>query len=707
VDSVARTQRSLELPRLAQLTVPALVAITVASFLGRLLAGALRATPTYFPDEYMYSELGRSVVESGRLLVRDAPAHFPALVQPLVTAPAWLAGDVEVGYRIAQGLGALAMSLAAVPAFLLARRLGAGSGTALALAAFAVAVPDLLFASWIVAEPFAYPLVLGVVAVGVAALERPSPRLQLAFVALAGLAVATRAQFVVLPACFVVATVAMGSRERRVVRTLREQRLPLALFAFAGLAFAALGPGRALGLYGGVLDPRVELGALPEGVGVNTLVLLYASGWVLVPGALVGVILAFWRPRSRAELAFAALLVPLALALLWQAAVYGDVGRAQERYTFYVLPLLALAFGLYAARGWPRRTAHALAAGGLVTVSALVPLAGYAAAEGKQQSPFLRAAAEVERIAGGTGNGSLVLAAMVLLLSAVVVAVSWRPRTATPVALGLALAATLAASVGAHAFDAGAAADVRAELPADVSWIDSAGVGEVALLASRGGEAGGNLDQLFWNRSLDRVLLLPEASPIDSFRAERVRIGRDGTLSTAAGPVRGPLLVEAYDATVRLQGARMIERSRAHELWQPAGRPRLQLQMVGRYHDGWLAAEGTIRLWPSASGASLRGRLTFRVSPPPTAPVGAVQFRLTAGEVVAGPLVPGTTSTVEVLVCSPGPWEATFRTTFRSYFDGRVVSAPSREPRFQPDPAACATGGARSRVTPAPATEAA
>ena len=47
------------------------------------------------------------------------------------------------------------MSLAAVPVFLLARRLGLGSALALALAALTVAVPDMLYASWVLADPSA------------------------------------------------------------------------------------------------------------------------------------------------------------------------------------------------------------------------------------------------------------------------------------------------------------------------------------------------------------------------------------------------------------------------------------------------------------------------------------------------------------------------------------------------------------------------
>ena len=129
VEDAARTARVARAPALAfaRLEVGAGVAlagIVAASFLLRTAAGWLRATPVYFPDEYIYAELGRSIAESGRPLVRGVTASFPALLQPIITAPAWLFEDVEVSYRLVQATGALLMSLAAVPVFFLARRLG-------------------------------------------------------------------------------------------------------------------------------------------------------------------------------------------------------------------------------------------------------------------------------------------------------------------------------------------------------------------------------------------------------------------------------------------------------------------------------------------------------------------------------------------------------------------------------------------------------
>ena len=123
---------------------------------------------------------------------------------------------------------------------------------------------------------------------------------------------------------------------------LREQAFPLGAFAGVGLAVALIGVGRVLGLYRSALDGRADPVELLERVGTNALVLAYASGWISRPGALLGLALVLGRPRSRAELAFGAIFLTTAVALLLEAGLAGAVENAQERYVFYVIPLAAI-----------------------------------------------------------------------------------------------------------------------------------------------------------------------------------------------------------------------------------------------------------------------------------------------------------------------------------------------------------------------------
>jgi hypothetical protein len=681
---------------------PWLVAIVGASFLVRTVLGWLRATPAFFPDEYIYAALGRSLAESGRPLIRGGSAHFPALLQPLFTAPAWLIGDVGVAYRVLQTVGALAMSLAAVPVYLIGRRLGLSRGISLAVAALAVLVPDLVYSSYISSEALAYPLVLGAVSAATSALARPTRGSQLAFVALAALAMFARLEFAVLPLVFLLAALAVGARERRVQATVREQLLPLGVFACFLVAALFAGAGRALGYYHEALGLRPHPLELLRWMGLDAMALAYAAGWVIVPGAVIGLWLGLARPRDRRESAFAWMVLLLTLAVLAEAAVLQGgtdalhrsippVSGIKERYVFYAVPLLGLCFALYASRRWPLRIVHLAIAAGLVLVSVRLPLSGYASPTTMNASPILYAVAWLGRALGGLGDAATVVAAVVGVMSAIAVLASKRPRLATPVVLGLAVLATGAASAGAVALVVDATrSEKRAVLPGDASWVDHARVGRAVLLQSRGGAPGVSLQELFWNRSIDSVLLLPDAAPIDGFRTQRVSVGADGSLVADGHAVLTPLLVDEYGSTVRLRGARLAAAGPAAALWVPDGRPSLTLYAVGRYYDGWLAGSGSIRLWPASAGGRLRGWLSMRLTAPQDADAGTITLRLPGGRSRSVHLTAGSRRQVKVPVCGTGSWRATYRSSSHRLVGLRLVSVKATAPVFTPEASACA-----------------
>jgi len=669
----------------------ALALVVVSSVVLRALAGWLAVTPTYFPDEYVYAEIGRSLAETGRPLVEGAAASFPALLQPILTAPFWLVEDVEVAYRLVQLVGALSMSLAAIPAFFLAREVGLERWAALAVSAVAVAVPDVVYASSILSEPFAYPLALAAVWTGVASLARPSRRLQIAFLALAAVTTFARLQFAILPLCFLAAAVIAGARERRLRTALREQVLTLSVFAGATLALAAIGLERVLGYYRGISAFELEALALAKWAGVDLLVLLYTAGWVLVPGAALGLAFAVARPRSRAESAFGAFTLVLVSLLAVEAALVAANGspRALERYVFYAVPLVAIAFGLYAARGWPHRLVHALGASALVALSAAIPLSGYAAADGKIDAPFLTAVFQLERLVGDVALGALLVAAVAALLAAAVVACSLRPRLGTPAAFGLALAACTATSALAIAYTAEHSARVRAELVGDEpSWIDAAGRRDVSLLATPASVQAASLETLFWNRSVERVLTLPRAERVHAFHGAPVEVASDGALTQDGEPVRGPLVVDERATTVRLRRATALASAGSYTLWETA-QAQLELTMIGRYRDGWLGQSGEIDVWPARPGDRLEGRVVFDVAPLPAREKLGLEFRSGGAPPARLALTPGWWTTVSVSVCADGPWRASFEADAFVYRAERVVSARVGDVAFVPDERAC------------------
>jgi hypothetical protein len=659
-----------------------LAALVVASTAVRSIAWWHKATPSYFPDEYLYAELARSLADTGQPLVRGAGTGFPSLLQPLLTAPLWLFHDVALSYHLVQVLATLVMSLVVVPVYLLARRLGLGGGAGLACAAFALAVPDFLYASRILAEPFGYPIALAAVLVGTVALAGGGRRWQVGFVVLVALAVLTRVQFMVLPVAYVAAIALVGLRERALRRVAREQTIVLAVFG-VGLLASVARPS-VVGQYGAFLDIGVDP-RLAERLATNGFGLGYACGWLLVPGAVLGGVLAVARPRSRTELAFAGISVGFTLGLLAEASLWGDVDLIQERYFFYCLPLVALLFALYVSRGWPHRRALALLAAGVLAVVAVVPVTFATAATMKIQSPFLFGAFRLEQALESPGYGALAVAATVSVLVGVMLACSLFPGSSAAIALALATVFCGLASLGAAALDLEGTQRVRDTfLPAERSWIDDAGLEDVALLHAFP-LTGDTYQQLFWNRSVDSLLLGPRVATPDAYRVERVSIGPDGTLLAGGRPVVRPLVIDEYGGRIDLRGARAVASAPTHRLWRPVGVPRVALMAEGYYADGWLGRDGALRVWPSTSSGRVAGRLSFAVTPSTPmnlalqAPGGRLTYRV----------VPDRQTRITVPVCGVGPWAATFSVDRSTWNDGRWVSTRATTPTWTPDPRAC------------------
>ena len=662
--------------------------VTLSSVVHAALAWR-RATPGYFPDEYMYSELGRSLVESGTPLVRGESADFLPLLYPLLTAPAWLWDDVEHAYRTIQAFNAVAMSLAAIPVFLLARRLRVGDGLALVAAALAVVLPDLLYSSSLLAESLAYPLALAAIAAAVAVIERPLLRLQLGFLACSGLAAFSRLQLAVLPLCYLAAIVAVGFRERQLRTRLREQWLAVGAtvaFLAGGLGLGLVG---SLGLYGSLTAYSVEPADAAKAVGVNALVLGYAVGWAIVPGALVGLTLALVRPRGMGEFAFGVLALSFLVSLLAQAAVVGDVGRVQERYAIYALPLLICLFALYAVRGWPHLRLHALLAAVAATMAAVVPLAGYAAGGGTGQSFVLVSLQELERLVGDVGLASLAFAVAAAIASAIVlVAASIRPRVGTIAALAATAAVGVGMTATAHDHYERSRSAVRAiYLPADPSWVDAAANGgPVTLLVAPNSARADLHTTLFWNRSVQRLVLLDEASGPDPFAAPPAGLDDAGHLTGTSGLV----LADTHGSSLVLRDATRVAKGPTKTLWRSHGVPQLQLLMTGRFFSGVLLGEGAVRVWPEHVRGKLEGWLELDLSAPRGAAALPFRLELPNGRSIEHRIRAGRATTIRVAVCKSGVWTAPFTAGTDALVHGTLVGLSSSEPRFVDDAAACA-----------------
>jgi hypothetical protein len=217
----------------------------------------------------------------------------------------------------------------------------------------------------------------------------------------------------------------------------------------------------------------------------------------------------------------------------------------------------------------------------------------------------------------------------------------------------------------------------RSLLPADLAWIDHTGVSNAAFLAAPGSERGTILETLFWNRSVEHVLLLPGARPPDKFAAPRLALAPNGSLLLAGHPVEQPLVLDNSATTVLLQNAHQIVRAGPLSLWRPARDARLSLLMWDRLADGTLLPAGGIWLWTHGQPAA--GWVTFRVRPARADTPGSFELYDHNRRTFAATLHPHRTLAIRLPFCGGERWARGFQ----------GQNAATSPPRYMPDPRAC------------------
>jgi Dolichyl-phosphate-mannose-protein mannosyltransferase len=673
VDSTPRIALSRSAVRAKSRSVPSVrsarlvLGLIIASSAAVRSVGALaHPVPSLFPDEYIYTALARALGSTGHPSIRGGPAHFPALLEPLLAAPLWALAPTRIAYHLVQVENAIFLSLAAIPVYLLARRLRLGARYSLACALFAVAIPDIAYAARTLADPLAYPLALSALYAAVVALERPTRRSQLVFFALACLASLARVQYVVLIAAYFAALLVTRRRE-----ALRTHRLSIGLLAVGGAAAVALGPARTLGYYSVVVNLHVGIGTL-HWMTTDLFLIAIAGGIALVPGALIGLATA----KGRGETSFAAMIAFYVGGLLFAAGLYASngAGRFQERYLFSLLPLIPIAFGLYLRHGRPARLLAVGLAAVLLIVAARVPLSGFAINTGSTDSPLLWAVVRLTSLVG-TGTGSLLVAAYIASAAGLASLVAFGLRAR--VAFAACVTFLVAASLGATAADVHSARLSASEFVAQrPTWVDDAHLGNVTAVATRPAPTGLLTEQLYWNRTVTREALLAGANPTDAFATEAVSVARDGTLESRAGPLRTPILFEQYGVSASFRNARLIAATSSFALWKPKTIVRLRMIETGKYQDGWLGPGGYLAFWPQ-DGQRLKGVVRFTVS----LPDGFKPRRLRFGRQEAT-IRPGTTRRFAFCVDSAQPWRIYFEAGRSFLPDLRPVSVRQTTPRF-------------------------
>ena len=162
-------------------------AIVVCSAAIRIALARRMVAPWIMIDEIVYSELAKSFAAHGSFLARGVASHGYGFVYPIVLAPAYrLFSAIPDAYAAAKAINGMVMSLAAVPAYFLARRL-LSPWLSLVVAALTVTVPSMLYTGTIMTENVFYPLFLVVALALVTMLERPTATRQVGLLVLCGI----------------------------------------------------------------------------------------------------------------------------------------------------------------------------------------------------------------------------------------------------------------------------------------------------------------------------------------------------------------------------------------------------------------------------------------------------------------------------------------------------------------------------------------
>jgi hypothetical protein len=609
---------SLARARSAASAVPAtawLVSIVVLSTAFRFLLSLGVHAPWVFQDEIVFADLARSLGQHGHFAIRQSPGlNGFGVLYPVLLAPAWaIFKSPGHAYVAAKLINALLMSLAAIPTYLIARRL-MRPGLALVAALFAVAIPSLAYTNTLLSENAFYPAVMAAAASLFLLLERPTALRQVSFFAFTVIAFLARAQGVILLGAFVLALALFGVvgvwhgrrfSPRAVAQSVLRFRVSLAIFLVGVVGAIAFEVARGrpvrsiLGTNAGVTSMHHPLGPtlrwIIEHFGELDLylgVIPFVAMVVIVGIGLVP------SEESVALRAFAASSVGLVGVFVATASIYAtDIQgqRIEERYMFEIAPLFFVALLAWIERGLPKppaRTAVAAALG--AALAGLVPYSQLITTDVVHDA-FALVPLFAQEQAGRLTPASVGVAVGAAAIAGAILAVIVRPRLAwILVAAVLVYYGYIELRPIQRWVDQASRDAIGAGITVRHDWVDRR-VGpdtNVALLVNGGFIALPYWENEFFNRSVRTVYTL--AGPFDGLPRTELTTGPSGVLADPLGNrLRHHYVLSNYQvvpygrALARDEGTGMT-------LYETTGPLRIKATLVGVYPDRW---SGGAALW--------------------------------------------------------------------------------------------------------------
>jgi hypothetical protein len=543
----------------------ALAGLVVVSTIVQLWLASRIVTPWILIDELIYSDLARSLGDTGTFHVRGEPIPWSNFGYVVLIAPAWFVTEAQsTAYALAKTINVCLGVLAFVLVYIWARRLTTTGYAALA-AGLTALMPSLLYAGMLMSENGFLPAFLLATLATALALERPTlGRQALAFAAI-GLACFIRVQGIVLLAVLPTAVLLASVLEARIAPAgsrLRAARQYLARFwpAAAALVLLAVAyvtlkvaQGRplstGLGGYQVVAEADYTLVDATRWFFRSLADLSLATGMFPVSALIVLFGLALLRGApGKAERAFLATAVAAIAGITMQASLFASsfAFRIEERNMFCVFPLLFVAFVLWLHRGAPRgpwplaALAAAAPAAAVIFALPLRELLGIGIlSDTFGLIPLLRLS---QLLSGGIGAVEVLLTLSAIASALVFVLLPARLSALLPLSMAVFF---VLSTYAVH----GSIRDYAANLQAATSfgnrsWIDHA-VGSnqpVDYFYGAGADAGKEASTLwqaeFWNKSLDDVYNVGIAPPYPLIEVSAPLDRRNGRFQTAVPPDR-------------------------------------------------------------------------------------------------------------------------------------------------------------------------
>ncbi len=552
---VAPRPRSPASDRAVPLALGLLVGVSAGAWFAVTYGHSL---PLVLGDELIYANLGKSLARGDGVALHGVRELGYGVGYPAFLAPFYrLAPNGLDAFAWIQATQALVMASAAIPTYLLARRLISRRASFLC-SALIVLYPGLWYSGPIMTEALFFPAAAWFSLAAVAALDEPTLGRQLVAWLTLGVAWSVRLQAVALVGALLLAVVITprsGGRKaylRRWAPTL----LGLALGSALALGLALVAGITPLGAYSVLVEAPDLAGALAWGLRSAGVIVV---GLGFVTAVAFGLGLFGLMRGSQGERAFAALALGTTTSLLavvgqFSASDYG-LDRIHERNLMALVPLIVIVAMWWATSGLAktRWAAVTAAAASLAVVVALARSGLLLQSNGDSYSngPW-------RDIDGASlPAGRLAILAM---LVAIAVTLCTRKGWIVPLTIAAAFIVTVGVEPGPDRTG-------REQL----SWVDdTVGRGPDVLVVSAGIPSrrcgAPQLGQLelwteFFNIAAGRAAHLIAENPYTGVASPRLTLGEDGVLREGGDPVRADAV--AIDARIALAGTPLAELSRS------------------------------------------------------------------------------------------------------------------------------------------------